>query len=72
MRRGLANSPQTTVSIIIACAVLYNISLKLRLPQILDNDEIVNYENEISVNNNLNREMIGCAARRSYIIRHFN
>lgn len=71
LRRGLGNSPETTVSIIIACAVLYNISVELKLPQIFDNDDYANYDNEIPVNN-LNREIVGCAARRSYIIRHFS
>lgn len=71
MRRGLGNSPETTVSIIIACAVLYNISVELKLPQIFDNDDYANYDNEIPVNN-LNREIVGCAARRSYINRHFS
>jgi len=70
LRRGLANSTLTAVSIIVACAVLYNISLKLRLLNIDDynNEEV----DDPFRDNNLNGEIIGAAARRGYIIRHFS
>ncbi|CAI6344057.1 unnamed protein product [Macrosiphum euphorbiae] len=69
LRRGLANSPNTIISIIVACAVLYNISLKLRLPDFAVEDETVEEVNNFL--NDENREIIGAAARRAYIIRHF-
>jgi len=73
LRRGLANSTLTAVSIIVACAVFYNISLKLRLLNIDDNDnEKVDELDEPFRDNNLNGEIIGTAARRGYIIRHFS
>lgn len=70
LRRGLANSTQTTVSIIVACAVLHNISLKLRLLNMLESDN----EEELDDprDNNLNNDIIGAAARRGYITRHFS
>jgi len=72
LRRGLANSTLTSVSIIVACAVLYNISLKLRLLNIEDNDnEEVDEVDDPFRDNNLNGEIIGAASRRGYIIRHF-
>ncbi|KAL5236987.1 hypothetical protein ACI65C_004397 [Semiaphis heraclei] len=73
LRRGLANSTLTSVSITVACAVLYNISLKLRLLNIEDNDnEEVDEVDDHFRDNNLNREIIGAASRRGYIIRHFS
>jgi len=72
LRRGLANSIQTIVSIIVACAVLYNISLNLRLDNMVD-DEFMDDEEEFEDprDNNLNGEIIGAAARRDYVSRHF-
>jgi hypothetical protein len=70
LRRGLANAPKTTVSIILACAVLYNLSLKLRLPEfdiVGENDDEVE-----NVDENENEDVVGAAARKAYIIRHFN
>lgn len=69
LRRGLANSPNTIVSIILACAVLYNKSLKLRLPEFPVEDETDEEVNHFL--NDENREIIGAAARRAYIVRHF-
>ncbi|KAF0703522.1 putative nuclease HARBI1, partial [Aphis craccivora] len=65
LRRGLTNLPNTIVSKIVACAVLYNISLKLRLVEFPVKDEINKEVNHFL--NNENREIVGAAARRAYI-----
>jgi len=52
-RRGLAKSPQSIVFIIVACAVLYNINLKLRIYNMDDGD---NQELDDPIrDNNINR-----------------
>lgn len=72
LKRGLANAPSTIVNIIIACAMLHNISRKYQNNSDDDSDEeeeILGDEYEVHDDEN---NILGPAARSAYIIRHFS
>lgn len=72
LQRGLANAPSTIVNIIIACAMLHNISRKYQNNLNADSDEEGDILEEEYVEDNDENNLLGPAARSAYIMRHFN
>ncbi|CAI6377785.1 unnamed protein product [Macrosiphum euphorbiae] len=71
LQRGLANAPSTIVNIIIACAMLHNISRKYQNADDDSDDEEDILEEEYGEYNDDNN-ILGPAARSAYIVRHFS
>lgn len=73
LRRGLANAPNTTVNIILSCALLHNLSRKYNLNH-TDSDEDENQleDEEGGEIGEIDNNILGRAARQAYITRHFS